>query len=180
MDRQSAPPGPEIGWAFGGVGFVATAFVGWLMGSGLGFVLFAVLFWGALGALFAFLVERSTIEEHDRADELQNTRLATLQPAAVPTAVRGAPRSREGADPAPRGRGHGEGSAVRPTAASSGNADAPARAAVAASSEPAGSDRRPHGPRRPATATAPLPRSPREGREARADAGAARQDHAAA
>lgn len=80
MDRQSAAPGPEIGWAFGGLGFVVTVLVGSFVGAGIGFVALSLVLWIGLGALFAFLVERSAIEEHDRHDELQNTRLATLQP----------------------------------------------------------------------------------------------------
>lgn len=104
MDRQSAPPGPEIGWAFGGLGFVVTVLVGSFVGAGIGFVVLSLVLWVALGSLFAFLVERSAIEEHDRADELQNTRLATLQPVrdvvlrdARPAEPRERPASADGA-----------------------------------------------------------------------------------
>jgi len=84
MERQSSTPGPGIGWAFGAAGFLATVLVGRLLSAGTGFVLFMVVFWVGLGALFAFLVERSTIEEQDRAEELHNTRLATLDPVRQP------------------------------------------------------------------------------------------------
>lgn len=103
MDRQSAPPGPEIGWAFGGLGFVVTIVVGSLVDAGVGFVLLSLVLWGALGALFAFLVERSTIEEHDRVAELQNTRLATLQPVRErPARATGARAARDRVESDPR------------------------------------------------------------------------------
>lgn len=100
MERQSSTPGPGIGWAFGAAGFLATVLVGRLLSAGTGFVLFMVVFWIGLGALFAFLVERSTIEEQDRAEELHNTRLATLDPVRQPARAAvsepaGDPRSAE-------------------------------------------------------------------------------------
>ncbi|MDO9410586.1 hypothetical protein [Patulibacter sp.] len=78
MQRDTSSPGPEIGWAFGAAGFVVSALAGLVLDAGLGFVLLLAVLWAGLGALFAFLVERSTVEEHDRLDELRNTRLATL------------------------------------------------------------------------------------------------------
>ncbi|CAB4941847.1 unannotated protein [freshwater metagenome] len=84
MQHPSTAPGPEIGWGIGLIGLLASAMIGWLMDVGVGFLLLLLIFWGAVGTLFAFLVERSTIEEHDRVDELQNTRLDKLGTLAPP------------------------------------------------------------------------------------------------
>jgi hypothetical protein len=120
MEHQSTAPGPEVGWGIGLVGLGASALIGWIMDAGVGFLVFLLVFWGAVGTLFAFLVDRSTIEEHDRVDELQNTRLDKLAvpprpapvvrtpaPSAPSTAIAGS-----GAPPEP-----GNGPSVRvPTA----------------------------------------------------------------
>ncbi|MEV4420051.1 hypothetical protein AB0L40_08765, partial [Patulibacter sp. NPDC049589] len=95
MEHQSSAPGPEVGWGVGLVGFIASALAGWFLDAGVGFVLVLLIFWGGIGALFAFLVERSTIEEHDRVDELQNTRLGTLARAPGPVAGPSVRASRE-------------------------------------------------------------------------------------
>lgn len=156
MDRQSEPPGPEIGWAFGGIGFVATVVAGWLMDSGVGFGLFALIFWFGIGSLFAFLVERSAVEELDRVDELQNTRLATLAPAAGTV---GLPARPERQDEERRSARPGD-AAEAPTPGSSGDGRPRPRPARGGDEHPG----RPSAPsRRPGS-------SSREYREARAEA----------
>ena len=94
MERETTTPGQAIGWAFGLVGFVVSVLVGRLIDAGVGYVLFMVVLWAGLGALFAFLVERSAVEEHDRAEELRHTRLATLAPAPEPGRERETPEDR--------------------------------------------------------------------------------------
>jgi hypothetical protein len=175
MDRQSAPPGPEIGWAFGGLGFVVTVAVGWLLSAGIGFVLFAMVFWGGVGALFAFLVERSTIEEHDRVDELQNTRLATLAPASGPLLRAAAPAEDAGrarsSTPAPASPSAAVSRPPAVAATTAGAASSPGTPSAVPSSEPERAPAvgrttvRADGPV-PDAAAEPAPRTPRERREA--------------
>ncbi|WP_026912374.1 hypothetical protein [Patulibacter minatonensis] len=166
MQHQSAAPGPEVGWGIGLVGLLASALIGWFMDAGVGFLLFLLLFWGGVGTLFAFLVDRSTVEEHDRVEELQNTKLGTLAIPAPPV------RAPKPVDPAVAAvTDAGPSTSVSSNAEAAGIASGPRVAAPTAEEDAAAKAERrrrerAERDRKVRAAISPSPRAYREQREA--------------